>query len=178
MREDSNADFWAWCLKAYADPLVARAALRLQDRAGACVMLVLCICWRASRGLVDGEPELATLLAAVTPLERHTLRPLRAARRALRHAGFRFPGSSVTSAGEAVLQAELLIERLHARSLAASPEGNRGPREEAGDYAARVLDLYLQRLAATGNRDRALARVLARRLCSDRRISRPPSARV
>lgn len=80
-------DFWAFSLRLYATPGVAPACLALQDRAGADVNLVLFAFWAASRGQRLDPAQLAGVDAAVRPWREGVVRPLRAARRALKALG-------------------------------------------------------------------------------------------
>ena len=160
---DPSGDFWGWCLRVYADPGVARAALRLQDRNGACVMLLLCLCWRATRGAADGPAQLAVLQDRTALAEQHLLVPLRAARRALLRAGRSCPASQATAPGRALLDAELVLERLQAGRLARCSVPGGAPGCSPGHDAEQALGHYLRSLGTRKPRDHAVARVLARR---------------
>jgi uncharacterized protein (TIGR02444 family) len=135
--------------------------LALQDRRGACVMLVLCLCWRAARGAADDAAVVAALEARGALLERQSLVPLRAARRVLAQAGGTFAHAGLAAASRRVLASELALERVQAARLAGAvplvAQGGGAPVERA----AHALALYF---AARGQRGRGarVAGVLAR----------------
>ena len=77
--------FWRFSLALYARPGVAEALIALQDRAGNDVNLILFALWR---GVVHGhrldQGELTAAEAAIAPLRRDVIEPLRKLRRGLK----------------------------------------------------------------------------------------------
>jgi uncharacterized protein (TIGR02444 family) len=81
----SDEALWRFSLAFYARPGVAEALIALQDRAGCDVNLILFALWRgvAHRHRLDSD-ELMAAEAAVAPLRRAVVEPLRRLRRALK----------------------------------------------------------------------------------------------
>jgi len=81
----SGEALWRFSLAFYARPGVAEALIALQDRAGCDVNVILFALWR---GLVHGHrleyAELMAAEAAVAPLRRAVIEPLRRMRRGLK----------------------------------------------------------------------------------------------
>ena len=152
------ADFWRFALATHALPGVERALLAAQDRHGATVMLLLYLCWCATRGVQLGEHEIAAARQRGWLLEEHLVGPLRAARRALRGAARSFGIPALTNAAQRVLDAEIESESLQAAQLAA---GAQPPAPGGGavgrPFAIASLGIYLEMLGI----DRSTARTLA-----------------
>jgi uncharacterized protein (TIGR02444 family) len=84
-RSVSGEAFWRFSLAFYARPGVAEALIALQDRAGCDVNLVLLALWRgAACGHRLDHAELSAAEAAVRPLRRDVIEPLRRLRRGLK----------------------------------------------------------------------------------------------
>jgi uncharacterized protein (TIGR02444 family) len=140
-RDDGQA-FWDFALSAYAREGVAAECLALQDRHGACVMLLLFLCWRATQRMALDAAALREVGLRIAIHERHLGAPLRAARRAL-------AGSALARSDWHWLQqvlarlraAELAAERLLACVLAASARA--APAGEARALALQMLGAYL-----------------------------------
>jgi uncharacterized protein (TIGR02444 family) len=81
----SGESLWRFSLAFYARPGVAEALIALQDRAGCDVNVILFALWR---GLVHGHrlahADLRAAEAAVAPLRRAVIEPLRRMRRGLK----------------------------------------------------------------------------------------------
>jgi len=81
----SGEAFWRFSLAFYARPGVAEALIALQDRAGCDVNLILFALWR---GMAHGHrldhDELIAAQAAIAPLRRDIIEPLRRLRRGLK----------------------------------------------------------------------------------------------
>jgi len=108
-------NFWTFALDRYPRPGVARCCLALQDRWGADVMLLLWCCWLGEGGRAVVGPDLRNALIETDPIQNHLLRPLRAARRALRFAEREVP--SLRGSADRLQRAELAAERLEAELL-------------------------------------------------------------
>ena len=116
-------EFWEFALLRYARPGVAQCCVALQDAHGANVMLLLYCAWRAQGGECVRDAALRQAMARLEPLDRHLLRPLRAARRAIRRAADALDSPALGVSADRLMQAELAAERHQARLLAngASP---------------------------------------------------------
>lgn len=166
-------DFWAFALDRYQRPGVAPCCLALQDRWGADVMLLLWCCWLGEAGRAVVGAELGRALSETDPIRNHLVKPLRAARRALRLAEREVPDlrGSVARLQRAELAAERLeaqvLERLgRLHSVAIAPA-----HASVCDLLAHYLDLA--GIAQPGAREDA--RELAARVLGD---IHPPRARV
>jgi uncharacterized protein (TIGR02444 family) len=84
-RSVSGEAFWRFSLAFYTRPGVAEALIALQDRAGCDVNLILLALWRGAAGghRLD-HAELSAAEAAVRPLRRDVIEPLRRLRRSLK----------------------------------------------------------------------------------------------
>src|SRR5438067_7576165 len=145
MRDPDGGDmaageaFWRFSLAFYARPGVAEALIALQDRAGMDVNLMLFALWRgAVHGHLLTTAELEAAEAAIAPLRRAVVEPVRALRRRLK--GASEPDMQALRRRIAVL--ELAAERTVQARLAATV----GVPDEAGD----------RRAAAEGNLARYL----------------------
>ncbi|HET6519133.1 MAG TPA: TIGR02444 family protein, partial [Geminicoccaceae bacterium] len=77
--------FWTWSVEVYGRDGVAAACLELQDRHGLDVNLLLLACWlAAAHGRALDGATLARARAASGRWQAEVVRPLRAARRALK----------------------------------------------------------------------------------------------
>src|SRR5947207_526472 len=76
--------FWSFSLAIYRKPGVAEACLALQDRHGLDVNLLLAALFAGTAGTALDEDGWALLEATVGAYHREVVRPLRAARRALK----------------------------------------------------------------------------------------------
>jgi len=74
---------WAYALAAWERPGVSKACLRLQDRHGQCVVLLLWGAWAAIEGRNVDIPTTRSAVALARTWESDVIAPLRAARRAL-----------------------------------------------------------------------------------------------
>ena len=113
----SGESLWRFSLAFYARPGVAEALIALQDRAGCDVNVILFALWR---GLVHGHrldrAELAAAEAAVAPLRRAVIEPLRWLRRGLKADS----DSDIQALRRRVAALELAAERRAQSRLAAT----------------------------------------------------------
>lgn len=73
---------WNFSVSAYGRPGVAQISLSLQDRLGADVNVMLCLCWLAANGCPDlKRGDIIRIQSAVAPIQRDVIGPLRAGRR-------------------------------------------------------------------------------------------------
>lgn len=85
MMDHPDNPFWDFSLALYARPGVTDACLRLQDRLGLDVNLLLYACWTAASGVGRPSPETWRRLVAETAVWRsRVVEPLRAVRRYLK----------------------------------------------------------------------------------------------
>jgi uncharacterized protein (TIGR02444 family) len=120
---DAAADaFWRFSLMLYARPGVAEALIRLQDRGGHNVNLILFGLWLGvSEGRRLDAAGLAHARAAIEGLDRAIVAPLRRLRRALKDD----PDPDVRDLRGRVLALEIAAERRVQARLAASAGGRR-----------------------------------------------------
>ncbi len=134
---------WAFSVERYGRPGVAAACLRLQDETGADVNMVLACLWCARRGVAVGRDDMAALRAgAAAGWHGSVVRPLRAARRAMKQPPPGLSAEPVEALRSLVKSAELEAERqeqlLLEAALAQLP---------AADPSAAPLDLALANLS-------------------------------
>jgi uncharacterized protein (TIGR02444 family) len=114
---DSGEAFWRFSLALYARPAVAEALIRLQDRAGYDVNLILFALWAgAAHGVRLDAAAFAAAEATVADLRREIVEPLRAMRRRLKSD----PADDVPDLRRRILGLELAAERRAQYRLAAS----------------------------------------------------------
>ncbi len=113
---NSSEGLWAFSLRIYARPGVAQACLALQDKAGMDVNLLLFALWTASRGQRLTAADMARVDAATRPWREGVVRPLRAARRALKAQGGTEAAQQLRNQ---VKRAELEAERLQQAAMEA-----------------------------------------------------------
>jgi len=83
MTDEGANPFWQFSLTFYAQDGVAPACLRLQDRHGLDVNIVLYCCWAADRGVALDAAAIAGITDGTVAWRRAVIQPLRAVRRAL-----------------------------------------------------------------------------------------------
>ncbi len=134
--------FWDFSLATYARPGVADACLALQEELGVDVNLLLLACWLARQGRRPGAELAARLRDAAAAHQDPIVRPLRAARRALKARLARVDPALAGPLGQlrrAVAAAELAAERAEQLELGliagAEPAGG-APAHRAPDEAA------------------------------------------
>lgn len=140
MADGAVEGLWRFSLMAYARPGVADALMRLQDRDGHNVNLILFGLWL---GLCEGirlDPAaLARAKAAVAGIDHDVVAPLRRLRRALRSD----PDPDVQDLRRRVLALELAAERRVQARLAASARRRRVRRGDGLALAKANLRLIL-----------------------------------
>ncbi|TMJ61393.1 MAG: TIGR02444 family protein [Alphaproteobacteria bacterium] len=131
--------FWRFSLALYARPGVAEALIALQDRAGNDVNLILFALWR---GVVHGhrldQGELTAAEAAIAPLRRDVIEPLRKLRRGLKDNS----DPDLQALRRRIGGLELAAER-RAQSRVAATIAAPGAAEDRAAAAAANLALYL-----------------------------------
>ncbi|MGH6946465.1 MAG: TIGR02444 family protein [Kiloniellales bacterium] len=137
--EQGAESFWRFSLALYGVKPVAEACLRLQDRDGLDVNLLLYLCWAGSRGTRFDSGQVGALIAETEGWRREVVRPLRRARRALK--GFAAPGLAEAAAElrGRIKRDELESERLQQRLMVSwhcPAEGAADPAASAHNLAA------------------------------------------
>ena len=135
----SGEAFWRFSLAFYSPPGIADALIALQDRAGLDVNLILFALWR---GAVHGQrlqaSELRAAAAAVAPLRREIVGPLRELRRRLKPVG----DADIQALRRRVLGLELAAERAAQSRLVAIPAAAQREADRCAAAEANLL-LYL-----------------------------------
>lgn len=120
MTLSDSGDFWAFSLKVYASPGVAEVCLRLQDRHGADVNLLLYAGWIAASGCgALAEEALRALIGRTEVWQAEVVRPLRAVRRGLTARAAE--DATVRAFREQVKALELEAERIEQADLQQVP---------------------------------------------------------
>ena len=132
---------WRFALALYARSGVAELLLRLQDRDGSDVSLVLFLLWRGANGCLVDAAELAMAAALAEPVGKALVGPLRRLRGDLKVAS----NPDLQALRRRVLALELAAEHAILRGLAANSAESSGAPEPDRTAAARSnLGLYLR----------------------------------
>lgn len=147
--------FWDFSLGRYSRPGVAAACLALQDEAGVDVNLLLFCLWCGQEGVTLAAEQLAALDRGVDEWRGTVIKPLRAARRAMKSPPSGFNPVETERVRDALKRIELETERLQQFALAKAAEAadlqsHTGILLEAGRAVARAnLSTYLRWLEGT-----------------------------
>lgn len=145
-------DFWAYSLAVYGRPGVSEAMIRLQDRYGADVNILLLCCWRAETGRPAPDTAgLRTLVESVAPWRKRVVEPLRALRRDMKGGIAGAPTAAAEALRGEVRRAELEAERLEQAMLAAQSPIPNGAAADSRASARRGLSTYLDLLGVARN---------------------------
>jgi uncharacterized protein (TIGR02444 family) len=112
--------FWTFSLALYAARDVAPACLRLQDRHGLDVNLLLYCCWAGCRGVALDAPAMAEILDLSADWMARIVQPLRKVRQTLKGGFGTMPKADCESLRSAVARLELEAERIEQDVLAAA----------------------------------------------------------
>jgi len=156
--ETAPTALWDFALAVYGRPGVAPLCIALQDHHGANVMLIMHLCHCAAMG-VD-VVDVSEAAAAMAPLERHLVSPLRRARRVLAVAAEALPSEALTRAATRLLQAELSAERLQCRRVE-TPAPGKVPPDNLLSLAEQQLLAYFALLQPDGDWQHPAAASLA-----------------
>ncbi|MBI4293192.1 MAG: TIGR02444 family protein [Betaproteobacteria bacterium] len=126
--------FWLFSLRTYGKPGVEQACLRLQDRHGADVNLVLLCCWAAA----SGRAALATRtirasIASTKHWQAEVIGPLRTARHSLKQGFEGVPPERTAELRKSIGRVELECE--HAEQLLLAPHVDALPKVQDADPA-------------------------------------------
>lgn len=109
----SDNPFWDFSLDVYAQEGVAEACLRLQDKHGYDVNLLLFACWAGRcRGAAITEPDWRDLIASTRFWREEIIGPLRQARRAFKSASLEADWGHLGGLRQRVGDIELECERV------------------------------------------------------------------
>ncbi len=138
-----NRGLWDFAVALYARPGVASACLRLQNRHGVDVPLLLAAIWHAAagRGVLDRR-RCATWRAVARRWHRRAIGPLRAARNAIKADATRDP--AVAALRKAILAAELEAERLCLAEIEALAAPRRPMARPRGNPAQRNAEMFVR----------------------------------
>src|SRR5579872_1176774 len=152
-RPQLEAESWAFALEFYAQPGVADACLRLQNKAGVDVMLLLMVTFTAAkhRRLLTYE-EIKDLDEVCRPWREQIVRPLRGIRMRLKEGPPPAPCDETERFRSNIKAAELAAERLENRLLAESlplgpPEKEPITRERLRASLLEIVGLYAEERA-------------------------------
>jgi uncharacterized protein (TIGR02444 family) len=138
--------FWNFSLTVYDRPGVAEACLRLQDRHGLDVNLLLVCCWAGAQGRGLDSAGIARLAAAVTDWHHAVVQPLRGVRRWLKTQAAA-PAGLAGALRTAIKGKELEAERIEQQLLydaLGGPAADTASLCEEDALAAKNLRLYLE----------------------------------
>lgn len=117
MTAESNP-LWDFSLAVYRRPGVADACLRLQDRHGVDVNVLLCFCWlTVAEGIDLAETEMRDIVQATEEWRDGVVRPLREVRRRMKPGFDGMPGAAVEALRNGVKRLEIESERLEQNFL-------------------------------------------------------------
>ena len=142
--------FWQFSLRTYAKPGVEQACLRLQDRDGADVNIVLLCCWAAASGRgALGTRTLRAAMASVARWQKEVIAPLRAVRRSLKSGNEGVPPKRTADLAKRIGKIEIECE--HAEQLLLARQVESLPqliRMDAGRAAKTSIARYFACLGA------------------------------
>jgi len=152
--------FWDFSLALYAVEGVAPACLRLQDRHGLDVNLLLYCCWAGQCNVAFDAPAMAGFVELSADWTASIVQPLRKVRRALKGGFQNMPVADCETLRGAVAKLELEAERIEQDELAAALPPATQTSTSFSAVAAANLETYLsiQGIAV----DRAVQRDVAR----------------
>jgi uncharacterized protein (TIGR02444 family) len=142
---------WDFALAAWDRPGVSEICLRLQDRHGQCVPLLLWRAWAAEEGRAPGGDLIRNAIALARTHEREVIAPLREARR-----------TSHSDGAKAAKQAELAAEAALLNALDDLTPAASARTSDSGDDAGRALTDLCR--VWNGRQASRAARALAARL--------------
>lgn len=151
--QDAAADsFWRFSPMLYSRPGLADALIRLQDERGHNVNLILFGLWLGlCKGVSLDDAGLARAKAAIAPLDREIVTPLRRLRRQLKDS----PDADIRDLRRRILALELAAERrVQSRLASVTPRGG----ADGDRHAIAEANLQLVLAADFGSPDAELVR--------------------
>lgn len=147
MSEDPSTPFWDFSLATYDRLGVADACLRLQDRHGADVNLLLFALFVGRHGVVLDDAAVRTACQTVSQWQSQIVGPLRALRRQLKADARGAPPDQAEMLRQRLASAELAAEHIEQTMLAPMlPDPS--SRTDSREHAAGNLKIYLDQLGA------------------------------
>lgn len=143
MADAAANPFWRFSLTLYGRDKVAPACLRLQDRYGLDVNIVLYCCWAAAQGIALEAAAISAVMDSTEVWRREVIQPLRAVRRTLRGGVAPVSAPAGDALRENVRRLELEAERLMQDALWQTfplPESDGGG--DIGSLALTNLECY------------------------------------
>ncbi len=135
--------FWDFSVAIYDRPGVAAACLRLQDRHGADVNLLLFTVFAGCRGMVLDSASVRSARDAVGRWQAEVVVPLRALRRSLKRDHRGAPSAHVNLLRQQLAASELAAEHVEQLMLSALLEGDGSG---ASEHATQNVEIYLDLL--------------------------------
>ncbi|MGO9773073.1 MAG: TIGR02444 family protein [Roseiarcus sp.] len=117
---DSDASFWTFSLKTFANASVAHACLDLQDGLGIDVNILLFMLWCARHRRRLSARDVGNVVNLAKGWQADIVRPLRLVRSILKRPAPNWPAIQTRGLRESVKAAELEAERLQQEAMAAS----------------------------------------------------------
>lgn len=149
-------DFWDWTLPTYGQPGVSPACLRLQDRYGLDVNVVLYAVWAASRGAELSDGDVAAAARRVDEWHRLVVCGLRAIRTQLKGDPHGAPAELAEALREDIKKLELDSERMEHVMLGSELPAARHESADIDELrraARRSVRRYLQMLGGEPDTD-------------------------
>lgn len=142
--------YWQFSLRTYWKPGVEQACLRLQDRDGADVNVMLLCCWAAASGRgALGTRVLREAMKSTARWQKEVIAPLRSARRSLKQGFDGVPQQNAEKLrkkiGKLEIECEHAEQLLLARQVEALP---RAARKDAARSAKTSIERYLACIGA------------------------------
>jgi uncharacterized protein (TIGR02444 family) len=159
--------FWKFSLVLYGRPGVAPALIRLQDRLGLDVNMLLYCCWIGSDGRSLTAAELAAVEAAVEPWQAQVVRPLRSLRRQLKGGFGDLPADRVEAYRKRLNELEIEGERIAQEAMAVMLHGGSDPAYAAGRIVGNLRAYLELRNVAVGGSDDTDLRAVVQACCPD-----------
>ena len=151
MAASSPDPFWDYSLALYGRPRVEACCLRLQDRLGVDVNLLLLCCWLAARGHdAIGEDTVGEILARTAPWRDQVVLPLRTLRTRLKEPHEKAPAGLTVALRESVLAAELDAEHIAQLIMSAGFDEKAASRLSSEDGARRAAINLARYLGVAG----------------------------
>ncbi len=137
------SDLWAFSVAAYGAPGAAVACLRLQDRHGVDVNVLLFSLWAARDGHELDVAAINAVVKATADWQTQVVQPLRGLRQRLKADGHGAPAASAERVRAQIKAAELEAERVEQEILARRGRGQAADCDKAG-LARRNIFAYLE----------------------------------
>ncbi|WP_216366781.1 TIGR02444 family protein [Halovulum dunhuangense] len=153
---------WDFALRVYGRPNVSAACLRLQERCGADVPMLLFAAWLGAGGRMLAQDRMAAFDARIAPWRDEVVRPLRAVRQRMKTGPAPAPDAATEALRTKVKAAELGAERIELDLLETLAMQDMDSLPRAADAVARNLETALAHYGGRPDADaRAALAILA-----------------